>query len=165
MKILYYKSKRFFLLSSLLTVYFLSMLTLPALADRDGGRGHGKKGWGWGHDGRHGHGGISWIAEELKLTTEQSKQLKTLMEEVKDKAHELKEDREDGLDGLSDEIKKDSFDAAWFDAKIQQHEQSTTELYKLMAQNFAKFHALLNAEQREELADYMERFEFKGWFR
>ncbi len=154
---------------------FASLAGLIAVLKRSR-RGCGR-GWhgGW-HEGRGHHrhgfeggrrGWLSWVSSRLDATPGQEKEIARAVEELVEKARELKRESKASRDDVARVLRSESLDENALGELFSRHDDALRELHKAFADALGRIHAALDPDQREKLAELLEskRFGFGGPYR
>ncbi|MGE0372770.1 MAG: Spy/CpxP family protein refolding chaperone [Gammaproteobacteria bacterium] len=116
--------------------------------------------------GHHGMSGLSYLAEELDLSTEQRKTIRDIMDKSRSQARELGESMVENREQM-DEVLDDKGYGADFDKLARRQGELIGEMIMLRAKTRARIEGALTEEQRERFRDYAgdscERGPGYGW--
>jgi uncharacterized membrane protein len=131
------------------------------------GRGGFSGGPPWAHHHRHHHRGgrhrFLWHAlSRLDLTPAQEKVVKAEVEQLKDKARNLRDEGKSARGDIASSIRGDSFEEEALAAMFIRHDDLLHGLRGDLAGALGRIHAVLDPEQRERLADLIERGAGRG---
>jgi uncharacterized membrane protein len=123
--------------------------------------------WARHHHRHHHHGGgrprLLWHAlARLDLTPAQEKVVKAEVEQLKDKARNLKDEGKSARGDLARAVRGDDFDEEALAAMFIRHDELLHGLRGDLAGALGRVHAVLDASQRERLAELIERGAGRG---
>ena len=130
--------------------------------------GYGRWGGGprWSHHDHH-HGGrrsMMWHAlARLDLSPAQEKAVKAELDQLKEKARTLKEEGKSARGDMARSIRGDSFEEGALAAMFIRHDDILHDLRGDLAGALGRIHAVLDAEQRERLAEMIESGPRRPW--
>jgi uncharacterized membrane protein len=122
-------------------------------------------GRGWHHGRRHGcHGGYrgryGWLRgafERLDTSPGQEKEVRQAVDQVLDAAHELKREINGTREDLGRVMRSELFDSTLLDQAFERHDAAFAKMRAELTASIEKIHGALDAQQREELARWLER--------
>jgi Spy/CpxP family protein refolding chaperone len=129
-----------------------------------GGYGHWS-GRGWGS----GPGGSFWLRalfSRLDSTPGQEREIRSAIEELRNTALEAKGGLRSTRDDIARAIRGETFDDAAFGDASARADATTTQLKDALTQALKKIHGVLDANQRERLAELLSKgpgFSRRGW--
>lgn len=108
---------------------------------------------------------MEWVADKLtsKLDLDETQiaKLNAIKSEVVAKHKELKPKRDAWMTEVISQIRKDSVDVKTLDKLSNEQDSRHVEMRKLFQAKMIEFHAVLKPEQREKLANLVEKFSKK----
>ncbi len=108
---------------------------------------------------------MEWVADKLtsKLDLDEAQiaKLNSIKSELVAKHKELKPKRDAWMTEVISQIRKDSVDVKSLDKLSSEQDSRHVEMRKLFQAKMIEFHAVLKPEQREKLADLVEKFSKK----
>ena len=100
---------------------------------------------------------VEHVSDELDLTDEQESKVKNLAEEVHSRMESQKNTTHEVYTTILGEIKNSSVDKEKLSSVIDNKMNNINELKPFFVDKFAEFHQILTPEQRNELAEKMEK--------
>lgn len=125
------------------------------------GHSHGYGPEGWGGHGPHGGGfgfrrsPMHFVFDRLETSTSQEKVIRQAIDELRDKARDLRGSARNVRDDVAKAFGAESFDQEAIEAAFAVPEAKLPELRRAITAALAKVHEALTAEQRKELASMM----------
>lgn len=110
--------------------------------------------------GRHGWGRyrlLRGVFEKLDTSPGQEKAIREAMSELRDRAKQVKSDLKNTRGQWVEAIRAPVFDETTVGSLVAATEDSIAEMRKAALAAFAKVHGVLDAEQRNKLADMLDR--------
>ena len=103
---------------------------------------------------------IDKLSDSLSLSGEQKAAVETLRKEIREKNEKSRSERKDEgrqIDEVfKNELLKDKIDPAKINKVLDSASEKREELRRFMVLELAKFHALLNAEQKQKLSNLLK---------
>ncbi|MDH5720671.1 MAG: Spy/CpxP family protein refolding chaperone [Spirochaetia bacterium] len=100
---------------------------------------------------------VEKIVDELDLDEKQEAKLTGIKEEILTKRTQFETISKETKEFFTEEIKKDSFDAAKINKDLDKNSEKLKEFRVFLVEKFAEFHAILRPEQKKELAEHIEK--------
>ncbi|MDX1699109.1 MAG: Spy/CpxP family protein refolding chaperone [Melioribacteraceae bacterium] len=100
---------------------------------------------------------VEHVSDELDLTEQQEAKVKNLAEEVHSKIENQKSTTHEVYSTLLGEIKNSSVDKEKLSSVIDNKMNNINEMKPFFIDKFTEFHQILTPEQRNELAEKMEK--------
>ncbi|MCA9610940.1 MAG: periplasmic heavy metal sensor [Myxococcales bacterium] len=156
----------------LIGFFCLALLIAVLRGGRRGCGGHRGCGRGW-HGGHRGHGGgwrhrggptrfLGFVFDRLQTTPGQEKEIRGAVEELFDKASELRRERDATRNDLAKLLRTESLDETILGELFARHDERLRDLQKAFADALGKVHQALDPEQRAQLASYLESDRGRG---
>ncbi len=121
-----------------------------------GWRGHG----GHRHGGWRGHGGpgrfLGSVFDRLETTPGQEKEIRAAVDQLFDKARDLRREGDASRADLAKLLRTESLDETILGELFARHDERLRELQKAFADALGKVHQTLDPEQRNRLAAFLE---------
>ena len=111
-------------------------------------------------DGPHGFI-IERLTENLNLTENQKVQVEKLKAQVKEKMESNKPDRENGMEELANEFKKDQLDKSKLMEFANKKHARMKETKEFMMDRLVEFHSILTHEQRSKVVENISDMKHK----
>jgi len=132
---------------------------------RGGSRGCGRRGRG--HRGRSWHGGgggggrgparfLGFFFDRLETTPGQEREIRGAVEELFDKAQDLRREGRSSRNDIAKLLRTDSLDETILGELFARHDDRLREAQKAFADALGRVHLSLDVEQRERLASMLE---------
>lgn len=144
---------------------FLCLALLIAVL-RGGRRGCGghHRGRGW-HGGHHGGGWrhrggptrfLGFVFDRLETTPGQEKEIRAAVEELFDKARDLRREGDASRNDIAKLLRTENLDETVLGELFARHDERLREMQKAFADALGKVHQTLDPEQRARLASFLE---------
>lgn len=146
--------------------FFIGFLSLAALIAVVRAGRHGRCGGGWhggrGH-GRRGRGGwggprrfLGLVFDKLETTPNQEKEIGSAIDELFEKAHDLRREGKTSRDDVAKLLRTESLDETLLGELFARHDERLREMQKAFAGTLGRVHLALDSGQRERLASLLE---------
>lgn len=99
---------------------------------------------------------LHFLFERLDTTPGQEKEIRGAVEELWDKAAEMKRERRASQEDVAQALRSEEFDEELFGNLFSRHDERLRDMQKAFADAFARIHGVLDTEQRERLARWLE---------
>jgi Spy/CpxP family protein refolding chaperone len=138
---------------------------------RSCGGGRGFRGWGGGGAGAGHSGGIGgsfWLRmlyTRLDTTPGQEREIRAAIEELRERARDAKSGMLETRESLGKSIAGEEFDTAAFEAVSARVDATSEKMKDAASSALKRIHGVLDAKQRERLADLVSNGAFGRWGR
>jgi Spy/CpxP family protein refolding chaperone len=126
--------------------------------------GHGFRRWGRGHGG--GIGGSFWLRmlyTRLDTTPGQEREIRAALEELRERARDAKSGMLETRENLGKSVAGEEFDTSAFEAVSARLDATSEKMKDAAASALKRIHGVLDAKQRERLAELVSKGAFGRW--
>lgn len=101
---------------------------------------------------------VNHISKELDLNDAQKAKLKIMAQDIKAKHKAMRAENAQNFDQFTAQIRKDKLDMNVINSLIDKKHETMQQIRPFALEKLTEFHAMLTPEQRNKLADKMEKF-------
>jgi len=111
---------------------------------------------------RGGRAALRYVFHRLDTTDEQEDVIRSAIKQLRARARELGSERDLTRDDIAVLVRGDEFDEVRAGEMFARQDEALRELRKAALDAFTSIHAALEPDQRDQLAEYVERWRRRG---